>query len=112
MSAEPHTRAATTAKSTTTSTTAKSGAAFTGTRSLAELRADAARARAELASTLNALDHKLNVPKQIRITRRRITLGLHKLGEDNPVALLGVAVAAAFAAGTAVWLAVRKITER
>lgn len=103
MSTEPHTRTATTAKSTT---------AFTGTRSLAELRADSARARAELASTLNALDHKLNVPKQIRITRRRITLGLHKLGEDNPVALLGVAVAAAFVTGTAVWLAVRKITER
>ena len=103
MSTEPHTR---------TAATAQSGAAFTGTRSLAELRADAARARAELASTLNALDHKLNVPKQIRIARRRLTLGLHKLGEDNPVALLGVAVAAAVVAGTAVWLAVRKITDR
>ena len=103
MSTEPHTR---------TAAAAKSGAAFTGTRSLAELRADAARARAELASTLNALDHKLNVPKQIRIARRRITLGLHKLGEDNPVALIGVAVGAAVVAGTAVWLAVRKITDR
>lgn len=103
MSTEPHTR---------TSAAAQPAAAFTGTRSLAELRADAARARADLASTLNALDHKLNVPKQIRIVRRRITVGLHKLGEENPVALAGVAVAAAFVAGTAVWLGVRKITER
>jgi hypothetical protein len=103
MSTEPDTR---------TAVTAKPGAAFTGTRSLAELRADAARARAELAATLNALDHKLNLPKQIRIARRRITVGLHKLGEDNPVALAGVAVAAAVVAGTTVWLAVRKITDR
>ena len=103
MSTEPHTRAA---------ATTQQGAAFTGARSLAELRADAARARAELAATLNALDHKLNVPKQIRIARRRITLGLHRLGEENPVALAGVAVAAALVAGSAVWLGVRKITER
>lgn len=103
MSTEPHTRGA---------AAAKAGAASTGTRSLAELRADAARARAELAATLNALDHKLNVPKQIRIARRRMTLGLRRLGEDNPVALAGVAVAAAVVAGTAVWLAVRKITHR
>ena len=103
MSTEPHTR---------TSAAAQPAGAFPGTRSLAELRADAARARADLASTLNALDHKLNVPKQIRIARRRITLGLHKLGEENPVALVGVAVAAALVAGTAVWLGVRKITDR
>lgn len=103
MSTEPHTR---------TSAAPQPAAAFTGTRSLAELRADAARARAELASTLNALDHKLNVPKQIRIARRRITVGLHKLGAENPVALAGVAVAAAVVAGSAVWLGVRKITER
>ena len=103
MSIEPHTR---------TAATAQPVAAFTGTRSLAELRADATRAREELASTLNALDHKLNVPKQIRIARRRVTLGLHKLGQDNPLALLGVAAAAAIVAGTAAWLAVRKITDR
>lgn len=102
MSTEPHTR---------TTAAAQPAAAFTGTRSLAELRSDAARARAELASTLNALDHKLNVPKQIRIARQRFTLGLHKLGEVNPLALAGVAVAAALVAGTAVWFGVRKITE-
>jgi len=83
-----------------------------GTRSLAELRADATRARAELAATLDALDRKLNVPRQLRITRRRATLGLHKLGDENPVALVGIALGAAVAVGTAVWLAVRTITNR
>lgn len=116
MSAEPHTGTAATAGMATTPpikalpTTALPVPA--GTRSIRELRADAASARGELASTLDALDHKLNVPKQIRITQRRITLGLRKLGEDNPIALVGVAVAAACVAGAAVWLGVRTINRR
>ena len=99
-------------------TDSRSGTAVTAqpvqaaTRSLSELRADATRARAELAATLEALDRKLNVPRQLRVTRRRITLGLHKLGDENPVGLAGIALSAAVAVGAAVWLGVRAITNR
>ena len=111
MSIEPRgTEPRTIEPRTGTAVTAQPGQA--GTRSLAELRADATRARAELAATLDALDRKLNVPRQLRITRRRITLGLHKLGDENPVGLAGIALAAAVAVGSAVWLGVRAITSR
>jgi len=110
MSAEPGTH--------TAATTGKTGAATpeavqaASPRSLGDLRADAARARAELASTLDAVETKLNLPKQLRITRRRISLGLRRLGDENPAALVGVAVAAAVVAGSAVWLGVRVVVKR
>ena len=69
-------------------------------RSTAELRAEADRARAALAGTLDAIEYKLNVPKQVKINTRRVTLGLHRLGDDNPAALAGIALAAATAVGT------------
>lgn len=78
----------------------------------AELRAEAALARAQLASTLDAIEYKLNVPKQIKITIRRIVHGLHRLGDDNPTALVGVALGAAAAAGVAVWLGVQAVLKR
>jgi len=81
-------------------------------RSTAELRAQAARARAELAGTLDAIEYKLNVPKQIKINTRRFTLGLHRLGDDNPAALAGIAFAAAAAAGTVVWWGVKTVLDR
>ncbi|MEO6200115.1 MAG: hypothetical protein ABIX44_03020 [Cryobacterium sp.] len=110
MSTKPNTSTAETAGKTGAATPEAVKAA--SPRSLGDLRADAARARAELASTLDAVETKLNLPKQLRITRRRITLGLRKLGDENPAALIGVAVAAAVVAGTAVWLGVRVATRR
>jgi len=71
----------------------------------AELRAEVARARAELASTLDALEYKANLPK-------RMTARLRKLGEENPAALIGLAAAAAAVAGTAVWLGARAVLRR
>lgn len=72
-------------------------------RSLDDLRADSRHARAELASTLDAIEYKFNVPKQLRITRRRLTLALRQLGEDSPAALVGVAAGAAAVVGVIVW---------
>ena len=71
-----------------------------------ELRAESSRARAELASTLDAIEYKFNVPKQIKITTRRVKVGLHKLGDENPAALIGIALGAAALSVGAVWLGV------
>lgn len=76
------------------------------------LRAEAAHARAELASTLDAIEYKLNVPKQIRIKTRRLKQGLHRLGKDNPAALLGISLGAAATAGLAVWLVAKAALDR
>jgi hypothetical protein len=77
-----------------------------------ELRAEAARARAELAGTLDAIEYKLNLPKQVRRATRRLALGLRRLGEENPAALVGITLGAATAAGAAVWLGVRALLNR
>ena len=84
----------------------------TSHRSKAELRADAMTARAELARTLDAIEYKLNLPKQLRYRVRLLTLRLYRLGEDNPAALAGVAVAAALVAGAAVWRGVKTVQDR
>ncbi|MBB5643309.1 DUF3618 domain-containing protein [Cryobacterium roopkundense] len=75
----------------------------------AELRAEAMHARAQLASTLDAIEYKLNVPKQLRITKRRIRLAMIRLGDDNPAALAGIALTAAVSVGTVVWLGARAV---
>jgi hypothetical protein len=83
-----------------------------GTRSTTELRAEADRARAALAGTLDAIEYKLNVPKQVKINTRRVTLGLHKLGDENPAALAGIALTAATAVGACVWWGLKTILDR
>jgi len=59
-------------------------------------RSDVDRARADLAATVDAITYKLNVPKR---TAERV----RRLRDDNPLALLGIAVAVAVAVGGAVW---------
>jgi hypothetical protein len=81
-------------------------------RSKAALRAEADRARAALAGTLDAIEYKLNVPKQVKINTRRLTLGLHRLGDENPAALAGIALAAASAVGTCVWWGLKTVLDR
>jgi hypothetical protein len=87
-------------------TTNSPGATDAGTekRGISDLRAEARHARAELASTLDAIEYKFNVPKQLRIRRRRVTLALRQLGEDSPAALVGIAAGAATIVGVVVWL--------
>lgn len=79
---------------------------------MSELRAEAARARVELASTLDALEYKANVPKRLHHARQELTRRLRKLGDDNPAALLGIAAVAAAVAGTVVWLGARRVLQR
>jgi hypothetical protein len=81
-------------------------------KSLADLRKDAHAARSEVASTLDAIEYKLNIRKQIKISTRRLTYGLRDLGDRNPAALIGIAVAAASVAGVAAWLGARAVQRR
>ena len=78
-------------------------------RSKTELRAEAARARGELAQTLDAIEYKFNVPRQFRVRSRALHARLHDLGEDNPLALAGIVLAAASAAFGAVWLGLKAV---
>lgn len=80
----------------------KSSASNSQSLSQSELRERAAAARAELASTLDAIEYKLNVPRQLRSTTQKVTLELRRLGREKPMALVGVAAGVATVAGTAV----------
>lgn len=75
----------------------------------AELRAEAMRARAELARTLDAIEFKLNVPKQLKLAKRRLRLAMIRLGDDNPAALAGITLGAAVSVGTIVLLGARAV---
>jgi hypothetical protein len=70
--------------------------------SQSELRLRAAFARQEVASTLDAIEYKLNVPRQYRAVTTRVDGELRRLGRDKPLALVGVAAGAAAAVGSAV----------
>lgn len=65
---------------------------------------DVQRARNELAATLDAIEYKLNVPKR---TVERV----ERMRKDNPLALIGIAVAAAVAVAGVVWLIVRSTSK-
>ena len=79
--------------------------------SKAELRARAQIARTNLANTLDAIEYKFNIPKQLRITRRRLSRTLHELGEENGLALIGIALTAATVVGTVVWFGANAIVS-
>lgn len=70
-------------------------------RSLSDLRKDAHAARLELATTLDAIEYKLDVKRQLRL-----------LGLENPLALMGVAAGAGFSVGGVVWLALKAVLRR
>lgn len=78
-------------------------------RSRAELQADAVRARAELAATLDAIEDKLNVPKQIGLAVDRTEARVRRMAAENPLALGAVALAAATAVGLGVWAIIRAV---
>jgi hypothetical protein len=92
--------------------TDRTGTPEVKSKSQGELRAEARLARAELAGTLDAIEYKLNIPRQCREAGQRISARLHKLGDESPLALAGVALGAATAAGAAVWLGVKAVLRR
>ncbi len=72
-------------------------------RSQAELQADIEKTRADLKATLDAIEFKLNLPKQARHAAHRLKTRVNTLRAENPGALVaGVAGAAALVAGVAV----------
>ena len=81
------------------------------TRGISDLRAEARHARAELASTFDAIEYKLDLSKQLRINRRRLTHALRQLGEDSPAALVGIALGAATVVGVIVWFGASAVTK-
>ncbi|WP_233206196.1 hypothetical protein [Cryobacterium sp. N19] len=78
---------------------------------IGDLRAEARHARAELASTLDAIEYKFNLPKQLRIKRRQLSDALRQLGEDSPAALVGIAVGAATVVGVIVWFGASAVAK-
>ena len=83
-----------------------------GPRSKTELRDEATRARVELAQTLDAIEYKLNVPRQMRVRSRLLKVRLRELGEKNPLALAGIVLGGVSAAVGAVWLGVKAVQRR
>lgn len=69
------------------------------------------QARAELVSTLNAIEDKLNVPRKVNRAVARGRVAAAKLQRDNPAAFLGGIAAVAAVAGTAAWAIVRAIAR-
>ncbi|WP_022892198.1 hypothetical protein [Agromyces subbeticus] len=78
-------------------------------RNLTRLQAKVAsqRARADFAATLNALEDKLNVPKQVGIRTERAKVRLRRFADEQPVAAIAAAVGVVAAVGVTVWLVVR-----
>ncbi|MBG6237489.1 hypothetical protein IWX78_000432 [Mycetocola sp. CAN_C7] len=70
------------------------------------------QARAELASTLNAIEDKLNVPRKVNraIARGKVTVA--RLQRDNPAALAAGIAAVAVTAGAAAWAITRALVRR
>jgi hypothetical protein len=62
-------------------------------------RSDVERARADLATTIDAIEYKLDVPA-------RVSERVQRLRAENPVALFGVAAGIAAAIGGIVWFIV------
>lgn len=70
------------------------------------------RARADFAASLNALEDKLNVPKQVGIRVDRAKVRLRKFADEQPAAAMVVAVGVVAAVGVGIWLVVRANLER
>ena len=92
-------------------TTLKKRDAKTRQRNLTRLeaKANSERARAQFAGTLNALEDKLNVPKQVRIKSRRAKVEFRRLAKEQPGAAIATGVAVAAVVGVTVWLVVRAV---
>ncbi|MET0975727.1 MAG: hypothetical protein ABWX82_08655 [Leifsonia sp.] len=69
------------------------------------------QARAELVSTLNAIEDKLNVPRKIKRTTDHWGHRLRVLRAENPAALAGIAVGVAVVLGGAVWGIVKVVSR-
>jgi negative regulator of sigma E activity len=76
-----------------------------------EAKVNSERARADFAGTLNALEDKINVPKQVRIKSARAKVQLRRFANEQPVAAMAAAVGVVAAVGVTVWLVVRAVAK-
>ncbi len=65
------------------------------------------KARADLTAALDAIEYKLNLPKQAAHAVKRAGARARAFRKANPAAALGVVVVAAALVGGAVWLVLR-----
>ncbi|MEA9986120.1 MULTISPECIES: DUF3618 domain-containing protein [Subtercola] len=84
----------------------------TDTRSHEQIQKDVVKNRQDLAETLDAIEYKLNVPKQATMAARRVKAKIKTLREENPAVLVAGAAGAAAVVGTGIWLGVRALTRR
>lgn len=78
-------------------------------RALGELRSDIESTREKLAQTLDAIEDRLNVPKQAKQYAVRAREAWDKLNKENPVVVYATAGAVVLAAGGLVaWRLVRR----
>ncbi|MFZ4894519.1 DUF3618 domain-containing protein [Plantibacter sp. Mn2098] len=68
-------------------------------------------ARAELVATLNAIEDKLNVPKQVQKATDKLTAKVLTVKEEQPAVFIAGVVGIAAIAGLAVWGIVRSFTR-
>lgn len=76
-----------------------------------QARINVERARSDFASTLNALEDKLNVPKQVSRASARTKVKLRRFAKEQPAAAVAAAASVALAVGGAVFLAVRAVAK-
>jgi len=79
--------------------------------SRAELQAQLEETRQRLASNLDALEDKLNVPKQLGKASTKFRRRMNTMREENPLGFAGVVVAGVVAVGLTGYLVV-KIASR
>jgi len=83
-------------------------------RNLTRLQAhdNARAARDALASSLNALEEKLNLPKRAARATARAKRKAQRFADEQPGAAIAVAIGVATAVGVGVWLVVRARLDR
>jgi len=79
---------------------------------LEQLRAHRSETRAQLASTLDALEDKVNVPKQLGKASRNFGRRVQTLRQENPVLLVGIAAGVAAAIGLTAFVVVKITSKR
>ena len=99
------------AKSSARSTAANRSRTDVSSMKLDALRAHRAETRAQLASTLDALEEKVNVPKQLGKASRKFGRRVQTLRRENPVLLAGIAAGVVAAIGLTAYVVV-KITQK
>lgn len=76
-----------------------------------QARINAEQARADFASTLNALEDKLNVPKQVSRASTRAKIKFRRFAKEQPAAAVAAAASVALAVGGVVYLIVRNVAK-